>query len=104
MLGGALETLNETELVILEVSMFEFMTGAPQFYDVVVYMKRHGFVAYDIFEEGYRPLDSALGQIDIAFAKENGFLRRDHSYATIEQWEKIVQKIQNENKNSFLSL
>ena len=34
-LRGAIETLNETELVILEVSMFEFMVNLPQFYDVV---------------------------------------------------------------------
>ena len=64
-----------------------------QFYGVVAYMKNLGFVAYDVFSESFRPIDGALGQIDIAFAKENGFLRRDHSFATIEQWEKIVQKI-----------
>ena len=90
-LGGAIETLNETELVILEVSMFEFMLNSPQFYDVVAYMKNLGFVVYDIFGEHYRPLDGALGQIDIAFVKENGRFRREHSYATSEQWSKIAK-------------
>ena len=90
-LDGTLETLNKTELVILEVSMFQLMKDAPQFYDVVVYMKNRGFVAYDVFGESFRPLDGALGQIDIAFVKENGRFRREHSYATTEQWSKIAK-------------
>lgn len=85
-LEGALKTLEQTELIILEVSMFQFMVGAPQFHDVVVYMKNRGFVAYDIFGGAVRPLDGALGQIDMVFVKENGLFRRDHCYATSEQW------------------
>ena len=90
-LGGALETLNETELVILEVSMFQLMKDAPQFYDVVVYMKNLGFVVYDIFGESFRPLDGALGQIDMAFVKENGRFRSNHQYATAQQWSKVAK-------------
>ena len=33
---------------MLEGSLFEFMKGAPQLYDVVSYMKGRGYVAYDI--------------------------------------------------------
>ena len=47
-LQGSQEALSDTEAVVLEVSMFGFMKGAPQFYDVVSYMKQHYFVAYDI--------------------------------------------------------
>ena len=47
-LEGSLETLKKTELVSLEVSMFKFMKEAPEFYDVVYYMKHRNFVAYDI--------------------------------------------------------
>jgi len=32
-----------------------------------------------------RPLDNALGQIDIVFVKDKGMFRQDHSYSTIEQ-------------------
>ena len=85
-LEGALKTLEETELIILEVSMFQFMVGAPQFHDVVIYMKNRGFVAYDIFGGTTRPLDVALGQIDMVFVKENGLFRRNHCYATPDQW------------------
>jgi len=84
-LNGAKKALLETEVVVLEVSMFEFLKGAPQFFDVVLYMKNQGFVAYDIIKGWNRPLDNALGQIDIIFVKENGRFRQNHSYSTIEQ-------------------
>lgn len=84
-LEGAQQALLEAEVVVLEVSLFEFMKGAPQFFDVVSYMKTRGFVAYDIILGWNRPLDNALGQIDIVFVREKGMFRQDHSYSTIEQ-------------------
>lgn len=80
-LDGAQQALSDTEIVVLEVSLFEFMIGAPQFYDVISYMKKREFVAYDIIIGWNRPLDNALGQIDIVFVKEKGMFRRDHSYS-----------------------
>ena len=77
-LDGFRESLPETEVVVLEVSMFEFMKGAPQFYDVVYYMKQRNFAAYDIILGWNRPLDDALGQVDIVFVKENGIFRENH--------------------------
>ena len=88
-LDGFQSHLAQTEVVVLEVSMFEFMKGAPQFYDVVDYMKQRNFVAYDIILGWNRPLDGALGQIDIMFVRENGFFRENHSYSTAEQLRKI---------------
>jgi len=84
-LEGAQQTLLETEVVVLEVFLFEFMKGAPQFFDVASYMKNHDFVAYDIILDWNRPLDNALGQIEIVFVKEKGLFRQDHSYSTVEQ-------------------
>jgi len=74
-LNGAEKVLEDTELIILEVSLFQFYINGPQFYDVVSYMKDRGFVVYDIFGGHNRPLDGALGQIDMAFVKENGQFR-----------------------------
>jgi FkbM family methyltransferase len=84
-LEGAQKALAQTEAVVLEVSLFEFMKGAPQFFDVILYMKNLGFVAYDVVLGWNRPLDNALGQIDIVFVKDKGMFRQDHSYSTIEQ-------------------
>lgn len=88
-LEGGQKALAEAEVVVLEVSMFQFMKGAPEFFDIVFYMKQHGFVAYDIILGWNRPLDNALGQIDIIFVKENGQFRQDHSYSTVEQMKDI---------------
>lgn len=71
-LEGSHKSLHKTEVIVLEVSMFQFMKEAPEFSDVIFYMKEHGFVAYDIVLGLDRPLDNALGQIDVVFVKENG--------------------------------
>lgn len=84
-LSGALEVLRTTELVLLEVALFELVPGAPQLHDVVSWMHDHGFVAADIFDAHNRPLDGALARMDVAFVQENGRFRRSHSYGTSEQ-------------------
>jgi FkbM family methyltransferase len=80
-LNGAKITLQQTLAVALEVSLFEFMKGAPQLADVIIYMKEIGFVAWDILIGWNRPLDNALGQIDIVFVQENGMFRETHAYS-----------------------
>lgn len=78
-LAGATEILRQTEYVIVEVTLF------GQMYEVMSFMKSQGFAAYDIVDLAYRPIDTALWQIDMAFVKESGQFRRDSSYATGEQ-------------------
>ncbi|WP_173046439.1 FkbM family methyltransferase [Nitrospira sp. KM1] len=84
-LEGAARTLEETEYILCEVSLFKFFESGPEVLDVTTYMKRRGFVMYDLGGMQYRPLDNALSQIDIAFVKETGPLRQRHEYATPEQ-------------------
>jgi FkbM family methyltransferase len=84
-LAGARRVLEETEAVILEVSLFGFLIGGPQFCDVVTRMKELGFVAYDICGTLYRPLDNALAQVDMVFVRERGRFRESQAYATREQ-------------------
>ena len=43
-LAGATEVLAETELVLLELSLFELVPGTPQLHEVVALMHQHGFV------------------------------------------------------------
>jgi len=88
-LNGAQRVLAESELVILETSLFAFRSGAHEFSDVVDYMRRRGFVPYDIFGARNRPYDRALAQVDVAFVKECGFLRSTHLWATPEQSSKM---------------
>lgn len=89
-LSGAKRTLQETEVVILEVTLFGTMIGGPQLNDIVLQMKELGFVAYDICGFLYRPLDNALCQVDMVFVREQGLFRKSHVYATSEQREAIA--------------
>lgn len=84
-LAGAEFVLQRTELVLLEVSLFQFFERGPIFCDIIEFMKAKGFLPYDILGLQYRPLDHALSQVDISFVKETGALRRHHYYATPEQ-------------------
>jgi len=88
-LAGAVETLKQTEAVVVEVSLFKFLVGGPQLHDVVGWMHEHGFHAYDIYGGAQRPLDGSLAQVDVVFAREDGFLRKHHNFATPEQRAKI---------------
>ncbi len=77
-LKGATNIINNVEVVILEVSLFKLYQGGPQFYDVIEYMYKKGFVVYDIFGGQYRQFDNALIQLDVAFVKEKGPFRVHH--------------------------
>jgi FkbM family methyltransferase len=84
-LEGAATVLPAAEYVLIEVSLFEFFEGGPVLKDVVGFMHARGFAAYDVIGWQYRPLDQAMAQLDIAFAKERGLLRATHAYATADQ-------------------
>jgi FkbM family methyltransferase len=84
-LSGAPAVLAGAELVLLEVSLFQLVPGAPQLDDVVAWMHERGFVVAELYNGHNRPLHGALAQIDVAFVAEHGRFRRRHDYATPEQ-------------------
>jgi len=79
-LEGSKEILSNVDVVMLEVSFFRFLKNAPDFYDIITYMKNIGYVVYDIVGGINRPLDYALGQKDLVFVKDNGFFRRSQGW------------------------
>jgi FkbM family methyltransferase len=79
-LKGSSRLLSDFEAVLLEVAIIEVNEGAPLIDSVLSFMKRLGFVAYDILEIHRRPLDQALNQLDILFVKECSDLIRDKSH------------------------
>lgn len=91
-LSGASEVLKQSELVLLEVFLFQFYKSIPLFHDVISFMKERGFVAYDIFGGHNRLFDNALAQVDIAFVKEKGFFRKNNFFATKEQRKEFTEK------------
>ncbi len=84
-LRGAERVLGATELIILETSLFRVFRGGPLLHEVVEYLARKGFVAYDVAGLQYRPLDGALIQVDLAFVRDAGRFRARHTYAKPEQ-------------------
>jgi FkbM family methyltransferase len=83
-LKGANSLFGETEIFILEVSLYRFLPNTPTLKDVITFMDERGYEVYDI--PGYlrRPYDGALGQIDIAFAKSNGLLRQSTKWSNMD--------------------
>jgi FkbM family methyltransferase len=82
-LKGSVKTLAKCEVVIVEVSFFKFRGDShPTLLDIVSFMENRGFVPYDLLDGLYRPLDHALGQIDIAFVKKDSRFRMIHEWAT----------------------
>ena len=94
-LAGAKKILQQCDAVILEVTLFGTMIGAPQLADVVAYMQERGFAVYDLWGMLYRPLDGALAQIDMAFVPSNSALRAEQMFATPEQRKKIAWDLRN---------
>ena len=74
-LKGAQTLFGRTEMFILEVSLYEFLPNCPLISEVISFMSQRGYQIYDFPGFSRRPLDGALGQADIAFAREKGFLR-----------------------------
>ena len=80
-LKGAQALFGQTEVFIIETSLYEFLPNMPSIYDIIVYMKDRGYVIYDLIELSRRPFDNALAQIDVVFVKSNGPFRNHRSWS-----------------------
>jgi len=74
-LSGGTKLFGATKLFIIETSLFSFFDGQPMTREVISFMADRRYEIYDITEFIRRPYDGALGQVDIAFVKADGFLR-----------------------------
>jgi FkbM family methyltransferase len=79
-LAGATSVFGRSEMMILEVSLYQFMAGQPTALDVIAFMGARGYEIYDIPGFLRRPFDGALGQIDVAFVRRNGTLRLSNQW------------------------
>lgn len=80
---GGREFLRKVDVAVCEVNMFH-PTGRPDlpdFGDIVATMRDLGFAVYDIVSYQTRPFDTALGYVDLVFAREDGPLRKHHRWA-----------------------
>ena len=77
---GAANIFDDVEYIVLEVSLYKFRDDTPLFHEVIATMKDYGFVLYDISSLIYRELDNSLGQVDLAFVRENGRFRQTNKW------------------------
>jgi FkbM family methyltransferase len=99
-LEGATTTLQQTEYLLVESSLFEFFNNGPLMRHVISYMRERDFVIYDILNPQYRLLDNALGQIDLAFVPEHSLLRREHVYASPCQRRRQTEQFRHAQKRA----
>ncbi len=74
-LKGAKTILGKTDIFILEASLFRFSPNQPLLHEIIDFMVQNGYVIYDFAGFANRPMDKALGQLDICFVLENSPLR-----------------------------
>ncbi len=89
---GATEALARTDFVVLEVSLFGFLKGAPDIAAVIAYMREQNFVIYDIHSPQHRLLDGALGQVDLVFVPHDSVLRAHHIWGTDDQMADQIER------------
>lgn len=80
-LSGATETMKRTEAILMEVALIPCLKDIPLFAEVIRFMADRGFVVYDFFGGGQRPLDGAMASADLVFVQENGKFRQNHAWA-----------------------
>lgn len=67
----------EMDAIIIEASTIATIKDGPEIAEVIAFLKKNGFVLYDVLGGERRPLDRALAQLDLLFIKENSPLRAD---------------------------
>jgi FkbM family methyltransferase len=79
-LRGATEALRACQAVMAEVNLFRYAPETPLADEVIRFMREHGFVLYDVAGVLRRPLDDALGQMDLVFVREDHPLRKSRAW------------------------
>jgi FkbM family methyltransferase len=67
-LEGARRTLEQTELLIVEVYNFTLTPGCLRFHELCSWLEAHGLRCCDLADPLRRPRDGVLWQMDLAFA------------------------------------
>lgn len=80
-LRGAMNLFGQTEVFIVETSLFPFFTGMPVLTDVLTFMTAHGYALYDFAGSARRPLDHALAILDAVFVRADGPFRASSNWA-----------------------
>ncbi|MEJ7823657.1 MAG: FkbM family methyltransferase [Chitinophagaceae bacterium] len=73
---GASEAIGTTEIILIELHFFKSDTSSKDFSDMIIIMKNYGYVPLDFSWFMPRPHDKFPGLTEVAFALENGKIRK----------------------------
>lgn len=73
-LAGAQQAMRGCELILLELRLFRGRPGMPMLLDALSWMAERDYRAYEIADVLRRPLDGAMAQVDVLFAREGSAL------------------------------
>jgi hypothetical protein len=73
-LKGADKSLTHAEICLLEISLIDMGGEMPLLAEMISFMDKKNFQAYDISQFMRRPYDKALFQVDMFFVKKNSRL------------------------------
>jgi FkbM family methyltransferase len=74
-LSGSQTLLGQTEVFLIELTLFGQHTNGKVFHEMIALMADYGYRVYDFTMFLSRPYDGAIGLCEVAFAREDGFLR-----------------------------
>ena len=86
-LQGMTKRLSDIDYFIIETSTLSQFKEAADFDQICQFMMDHGFVLYDIMGLQRRPLDGALGAIDVAFVRKTCPLRAVPRWGGAPNWQ-----------------
>jgi FkbM family methyltransferase len=79
-LEGALQTLQQTQLLIIEAYNFHLTPGCLRFHELCAWLEARGFRCCDLADPMRRPHDGALWQMDLAFVPTTSPLFSSDTY------------------------
>lgn len=79
-LKGSSQALSQAEVVLMEVNLIDIHKNCPLLHEVINFMDRVDFIAYDICSFTRRPFDKALWQVDMLFVKKTSDLLKSKQY------------------------
>lgn len=71
----------KNRMILAEVNLLNIHDGIPLLADIVTWLGKRGWVAYDICALIRRSLNNAIWQADFIFAPESSFLRKDKCWS-----------------------
>lgn len=76
-LEGAQRLLGQVGWLVVELNLIDVHVGVPLMHELVAWLAARGFVADDVAGLTRRPLDDALWQVDLVFARADAAQRAD---------------------------